>query len=164
MKSILVPVDGSAHDARAIAAALRDGPGTRIELLNVQPLLHRHIADRVPRATIDSWRAERSARVLERGRRQVEAAGAACATHAAAGPVTQCIVAHAKRLGVDEIVLSATRRGPIGRFLANSVSARLLQSAPIPVRVVPAESRPMLDRLAIPAGLGLVALVLLVEE
>jgi hypothetical protein len=31
------------------------------------------------------------------------------------------------------------------------------------VRVVPAEARPMLDRLALPAGLGLVALVLLAE-
>jgi hypothetical protein len=60
-------------------------------------------------------------------------------------------------------VLCAPRRGPIGRLLANSVAVRLLEASPIPVRVVPAESKPMLDRLALPAGLGLVALVLLVE-
>jgi nucleotide-binding universal stress UspA family protein len=164
MRSILVPVDGSARDARAVKAALRDGTGTRIELLNVQPLFHRHIADRLPRAAIAAWRAERSGAILERARSQVQAAGASCAIHAVAGPVTRCIVEHAKRLGVDEIVLSATRRGPIGRLLANSVSTRLLEASPIPVRVVPAEAKPMLDRLALPAGLGLVALLLLVEE
>lgn len=163
MKSILVPVDGSHHDARAVSAALRDGPDTRIELLNVQPLLHRHVADRLPRSAIDSWRAQRSSEVLERARRQVEVAGAQCATHTVAGPVTLSIVKSAQRLAVDEIVLCAPRRGPIGRLLANSVAVRLLEASPIPVRVVPAESKPMLDRLALPAGLGLVALVLLVE-
>lgn len=163
MKSILVPVDGSPRDARAVSAALRDGPATRIELLNVQPLLHRHVADRLPRSAIAAWRAERSAEVLERARRQVHAAGAQCTTHTAAGPVTLSIVEYALRLAVDEIVLCATRRGPIGRLLANSVSVRLLEASPIPVRVVPAEARPMLDRLAVPAGLGLVALVLLAE-
>ena len=139
MKSILVPVDGSAHDARAVGAALRDGPATRIELLNVQPLLHRHVADRLPRSAIAAWRAQRSGEVLERARRQVQAAGAQCATHSVAGPVTLSIVECARRLAVDEIVLCATRRGPIARLLANSVSARVLEASPIPVRVVPAE-------------------------
>ena len=163
MKSILVPVDGSEHDARAIAAALRDGPGTHIQLLNVQPLLNRHIAERLPRSAIAAWRGDRSSDVLQRARRQVEAAGTSCAIHAAAGPVTRSIVESAKRLAVDEIVLCATRRGPIGRLLANSVSGQLLEASPVPVRVVPAEVKPLLDRLAIPAGLGLVALVLLAD-
>lgn len=161
MRSILVPVDGSALDARAVNAALRDGPGTRIELLNVQPLLNRHVADRLPRSAIAAWRAQRSGEVLERMARVVEAAGAQAGKHAVAGPVTLSIVECARRLAVDEIVICSNRRGPIGRLLANGASLRLLEASPIPVRIVPAEARPMLDRLAIPAGLGLVALVLL---
>ena len=163
MKSILVPVDGSAHDARAVSAALRDGPTARIELLNVQPLLNRHVADRLPRSAIKAWRDQRSGEVLERARRQVQAAGGQCTTHTVAGPVTLSIVECARRLAVDEIVLCATRRGPVGRLLANSVSVRLLQASPIPVRMIPAEEKPMIDRLAVPAGLGLVALVLLAD-
>lgn len=164
MKTILVPVDGSEHDARAVSAALKEGPGARIELLNVQPLLNRHVADRLPHSAIAAWRSERSATVLERARRQVQASGAECGTHAVAGPVTTSIVECATRLAADEIVLCATRRGPIGRLLANSVSVRLLEASPIPVRVVPAEVKPMIDRLALPAGLGLVALVMLAGE
>ena len=55
MKTILVPIDGSARALDALRVVLRDGSEAlgRIELLNVQPRLHRHIAEKVARGEVE---------------------------------------------------------------------------------------------------------------
>jgi nucleotide-binding universal stress UspA family protein len=133
MKKILIPVDGTERSLATVRSALRPGPSaiSRIDLVNVQPLFHRHIARWTSRRTREAWRAERSSAALDPARRLVELAGIPCSTHALAGPHEAMIREAARALGADEVVSSP---------------------------------RPLAERYAIPAGLGLIALLLLADE
>jgi nucleotide-binding universal stress UspA family protein len=166
MKRVLVPIDASAHCLQALRATLREGAGAieRIELLNVQPRLHRHISRWVSRADRDGWRAQRAQAALAPARRMLEGSGISWGAHTATGPVGAAIASAARELRCDEIVLGAARRGALGRLLANSVTAQLLESSTVPVRVVPGPAAPRYERLALPAGLGLIALLILADE
>jgi len=166
MKKLLIPVDGSEQSLAAVRAAVREGPDAvaQIDLLNVQPLLHRHISQWVSRKARDEWRRERAGNAIEPALKVVTAAGIPVKTHVALGPVVAAILETAKRLGSEEIVVGATRHGTIARGLTNALSARLLEVSEVPVRVVPAAPRPFFERLALPAGLGIVALMFLASE
>ena len=160
MKRVLIPVDGSAQSLEAVRCTLREGAAaiSHIDLLNVQPLLNRHVSRWVPRGQADGWREERAAGALAQAKALVASSGIPWRAHVAAGPVAPTIANAARDLGSDEIVMASSRRGLLGRLLANSVSTRLLESSPVPVEVVPGRAAPMLDRLALPAGLGLIAM------
>jgi len=166
MKRILVPIDATPQSLEALRATLREGAGAieRIELLNVQPLFHRHVARWVSRTARESWRAERSAAALAPARRLLEGSAIAWAAHTAVGHVGPAIASAARELHCDEIVLGATRRGALGRLISNSVTAQLLETSTVPVRVVPGRAAPRFERVALPAGLGLIALLLLADE
>lgn len=166
MKRVLIPVDGTPDSLAAVRAAMREGPSAveRIDLLNVQPLLHRHISRWVAPAQREAWRAERSAAALAPARALLESSGFEWAAHASAGPVAATISRTAKALRSDEIVIGAARRGPFARAFANSVSTQLLETSGVPVRVIPTVAVPMFQRLALPAGLGIIALLMLVDE
>ncbi len=139
MKRLLIPVDGSPRSLDAVRAAVHEGSGAieRIDLINVQPLLNQHIARWVPRAQRDAWRRERSDKALGFALKIVLMAGIRCETHAAAGAPAPVIAAAARRLRSHEIVLGSRRRSLLARLLSNSLSARLLAVAPIPLRVIP---------------------------
>lgn len=110
MKRILIPVDGSAASLEAVRAAASYGPAaiSRIELLNVQPLFHRHISQWVARRDRDEWRAQRAEEALAPARRIVEEAGIACGTHVRAGPVRRTVEETARALGIRDIAGFAT--------------------------------------------------------
>jgi nucleotide-binding universal stress UspA family protein len=165
VKRVLIPVDGSARSLEAVRATVREGPNAiaRIDLVNVQPLFNRHVACWITRDQREAWRSERSQRALARAKSVVEISGIPCQTHSAAGPVAAVVAAAAKRLRCHEIVVSARQRGLLDRFLANSMSTRLLEASSIPVRVIPAGPAPLVEALAVPAGLGLIALLFLVD-
>lgn len=133
MKKILIPVDGTERSLATVRSAVRRGPGAvaRIDLVNVQPLFHRHIARWTSKRSREAWREERSRAALEPARRLVEVAGIPCRTHALAGPSGPAIRDAARLLGADEVL-----------------------AAPVPLA----------ERYAIPAGLGLIALLLLADE
>ena len=166
MKKVLIPIDATPQSLDALRTAVREGPGAieRIELLNVQPLFHRHVAQWLSREARDAWRAERSAAALAPARRIVESSGIPWGSHTAAGPVVESIARTAQELRCDEIVVSAARRGALGRLLANSTSARLLEASTVPVRVVPGPHAARIERVAVPAGLGLIALLFLADQ
>ena len=166
MKRVLIPVDGSAESLEAVRATVREGPNAiaRIDLVNVQPLFNRHVGRWLTRAQRDAWRSERSQRALARAKSIVEMSGIPCQTHSAAGPVAPVVAAAAKRLRSHEIVVGATRRGLLGRLLANSVSTQLLEVSSVPVRVIPAGPAPLVETLALPAGLSLIALLIFAAD
>jgi nucleotide-binding universal stress UspA family protein len=134
MKRVLIPVDGSPQSLEAVRATVREGRSAieRIDLVNVQPLFHRHISRWVPKATRDAWRAERSALALEPARRIVAHSGIPFGVHTLAGPMDRAIADAARALAVDEVAF------------------------------MPRKS--MVERLAIPAGLGFVALLIFADE
>jgi nucleotide-binding universal stress UspA family protein len=166
MRALLIAVDGTPASLEAVGAAVREGPDAiaRIELLNVQPRLNRHIAAFVPRSMREGWREERARRALHGALARVRRSGIPCRTHMATGRVAPEIALAARSLAVDEIVIAARRRGPLARLLASSVSASLLPLSEIPVRVVPGGPPPAFERFALPAGLGLAALLLLAGD
>jgi hypothetical protein len=82
----------------------------------------------------------------------------------AVGPIAPEIVSAARSLAVDEIVVGARRRGALARLLANSVTGRLLELSEVPLRIVPGARSRTFERIALPAGLGLAALLLLAQD
>ena len=160
MKTVLIPVDGSPTGLQVVKNVLAAAQGgiDRIHLLNVQPRFTRHASRYLPRRTRDGWREERARAALEPARKLVESAGVACVTHAGVGRREQVVADTARLLGVSEIVLGTTRRNPLGRLLANSLSSRLLEKASVPVRVIPVAPAPAFERLAAPVGIGLALL------
>jgi nucleotide-binding universal stress UspA family protein len=166
MKRVLIPVDGSAKCLEAVRATVREGPNAiaRIDLINVQPLFNRHVGCWIARHQREAWRSERSRRALARAKSIVEISGIPCQTHSAAGPAARGVVAAAKRLRCHEIVVGARQRGLLGRFLANSMSSQLLEASSIPVRVIPAGRVPLVEALALPAGLSLLALLIFAAD
>ncbi len=105
MKRILIPVDGSPENLETVRTAASYGPAavSRIELLNVQPPLHRHISQWVAKRDRDAWRAERAEAALAPARRIVEAAGIACTTHVRVGTYNNAVRETARALGVRDI-------------------------------------------------------------
>ena len=166
MKRVLIPVDGSPQSLAAVRAAVREGPASveRIDLVNVQPLLNLHISRWIARATREAWRAERSSEALAPARALLDSSGIPWAAHTTAGPVAACVNATAQALHSDEIVVGAARRGPFARAFANSVSTQLLETSRVPVRVIPAAEAPIFGRVALPAGLGLAALLFIATD
>jgi nucleotide-binding universal stress UspA family protein len=166
MKKILIPIDGSRQSLEAVRAAVREGPGAieRIDLVNVQPRLNRHIARWIPRSERASWRALRAENALREATKLMQSSPIPYRTHMAVGPVAASIDDAARVLHCDEIVVGASRRGPLGRWLANSVSTHIMAMSSIPVRVVPSAPAPYLERLAVPAGLGIAALLFMAAE
>jgi nucleotide-binding universal stress UspA family protein len=166
MKRIVIPVDGSAASLAAVRLAAHESPleRTRIELLNVQPRFNRHVAAHLSRGCRDAWRRERAIAALSEAKRLARASHLDFATHVRCGPVVPSLIAAARELGADEILIGAPRRGTFASWLANSVCARVLAASPVPVRVVSAGRASPLERLALPAGLGLLALVLLADD
>jgi nucleotide-binding universal stress UspA family protein len=165
MKRVLVPIDATPHSLEGLRGALREANVIEhIHLLNVQPRFHRHIARWTSRAARDGWRAERAQAALGPALRLLHGGNIPWTAHAESGPVGETIAATARRLRCDEIVMGAARRGPLGRLIANSVTAQLLERSTVPVRVIPGPAAPRFERLALPAGLGLIALLFLADE
>jgi nucleotide-binding universal stress UspA family protein len=166
MKKILVAVDGSSASLEGVRYATRLAAQAplELELVNVQPRFPRHIADRIGARARNDWRHGRAREALGPAERIAREARIEHRSRELVGPAAARLLACARELRVDEIVVGAARRGPLGRWLANSVSSRLLEMSPVPVRVVPGPHAPLLDRIALPAGLGLVALLLLADE
>ena len=59
---------------------------------------------------------------------------------------------------------SLTQRGALGRFVRNSVSARLLEMSQVPVRVIPVGPASPLERIAVPVGIGMALIALAADD
>ena len=160
---ILVPVNGSKASLAAVrhaAQMLTRGAGELI-LINVQPLLPSHAARFTSRAARDAQRTDRSTHALAGARKLLEAQGVRFSTIAAAGPIASTVVSFANRLGVDQIVVGATRRPGWWQALFTPVP-RILDLAEVPVAVIGAGRASAFERFGVPAGVGLGLTALLI--
>lgn len=167
MYKVLVPVDGSMNALAGVRHALGLGAArsdAEILLVNVQPALHRYITRFVSRRAAWDARLERARGALEEARRLVDAAGLQSRSIVLRGDAAGSIARLAAEEKVDQIVLGTSRATPLHRLFTNSVSARLVELAGVPVAVI-AGSRPgALARYGIPAGLGFGLAALLLGE
>ena len=74
--------------------------------------------------------------------------------HMELGQRAETITRVAQRLGVSEIVMSTARKNSLTRLLEDSVSHRVIETAPMPVQIVAGEAVSKLERYGVPAGVG----------
>jgi nucleotide-binding universal stress UspA family protein len=139
---IMVPTDGSGFDREAIRVALKiaDRSAARVRLVRVLPTgTFFGVADEGLPLPLDVSRSERDSALSE-----LYSLAAECrATSKAeilvdlhAGPISDVLQGHARRNGVDLIVMSTHGRSGISRLSLGSVTDSLIRHTTIPVLVV----------------------------
>lgn len=83
--------------------------------------------------------------------------------HSETGDRARAILAFARRLNVDRIVLGTARHWSVTRLAEDSVVEKVMDGAPVPVTVVAGRSVSPLERYALPAGAAGIAALLLTE-
>ena len=157
MLKVLVPVDGSTNALRAVRHAMaqyRRDHELELHLLNVQPLLSRHIARFIARDDRNAWHHEQAASALRGARELLEGAGVPYETHWALGDRARQICRHASSLGVHHIVMGTARKNSITRMLEDSTTHRVLETSPVPVEVVAGDAVSKWARWGLPAGVA----------
>lgn len=140
MKTVLVPIDGSASAARALAfavAELRQVPGARIHLLNVQaPMVQPWPGKLVTPDMINDELRREGAQVLAPALATVAEAGIACTTHVRIGPAAEEIADAVSEQGCDVVVMGTRGLGSVAGFVLGSVAARVVHLVALPVTLV----------------------------
>lgn len=164
MQRILIPVDGSPNAELAVRHVMNQfmaDSNREIHLLNVQPLLSRHIARGSSSRDRAAWRRSESDRALAGARDLLTRHGVPHAAHSRAGDFGQVIADEARRLKCDRIVMTTARKNPLTRGFQHSVTNSVLEQATVPVELVTVGRAGSLERWGVPAAAGgLLALVL----
>ena len=84
------------------------------------------------------------------------------AEHVVTGDRVGMINEVAAQLGVSEIVIGTARKNSLTRILEDSVSRKLLDTSPVPVRIVVGDTTSRLERFAVPASIFALLLALFV--
>ena len=157
MPTLLLPCDGSAEAllaVRHVIAEVRRGSAHQVHLVNVQPPFSAYVARHVgPDARMDAHR-ERAEAALAGSRSLLDAADVPCQVHLEIGDKARCIASLAGRLGCERIVLATARRSGLVRFVANSLTSRILEHSTVPVEIINSNPAGALQRLGIPASVG----------
>ena len=143
MRTILVPVDGSACAERAIEEAVKltqkSGP-LDIHLLNVQPRIFvEETLVYLDAAKMDTYYYGQGSKGLGSAEKLLKKAGIAYTAHRAVGPVAETIVTKAKELGADGILMGTHGHGRVAGMLLGSVSNKVLHLSRVPVTFVRGE-------------------------
>jgi nucleotide-binding universal stress UspA family protein len=143
MSTALIPVDGSdaaLHAVRRFAELVRETPGARAILMNVEPALP--FVDRLVGGSpaqeerfVQPLR-EKAERLLAPAKEALERAGVRCSVAVEFGDPADTIVARAKAWNADLIVLGSHRRGAVGSLLPGSVAQKVLHHSDLPVLLV----------------------------
>ena len=164
MTKILLPVDGSANSvkaARHIVNRFIEEGNLEVHLLHVRQPLSQHIARFVSARDRAAFHREAADAVMAPSRDVLNRFGVPNESHLELGPRAETITRVADRLGVSEIVMGTARKNSLTRLIEDSVSQRVIETAAMPVKIVPGETVSKLERFGVPAGLaGLIALVL----
>lgn len=157
MPKILVPVDGSPNAEQAVRHVIREQMGTpsmEVHLLNVQTPLTRAVAQFLSRKSREDWHRDQATQALRASRELLDLAGIRYAVHIELGRKADTIVALAKRLACDHIVMGTARKNSLTRLLEASVTNRVLELTTVPVEVIAGTGISRFERYGIPAGLG----------
>jgi universal stress protein A len=142
VKKILVPTDFSAPSDEALRTAVGFAKvfGASIELVHVYVEPAYVLPPPVEMATFPFDMAQVLARLgeaLEAQRDRVREAGIPVEVTSLSGRPAQQIVAHAKKVGTDLIVMGTHGRSGFQHVLLGSVAERVVHHSPCPVLVVP---------------------------
>lgn len=136
---ILVPIDGSAPSRRAAQYALdlaARGLSLDVHLLNVQPAVRGMAASLVSGDDIESYHRDEGMKALSESLRLVEAAGLEPHAHVGVGDPGETVLAFARRLNCDQIVMGTRGLGSVTELLLGSVARHVVADAAVPVTLL----------------------------
>jgi Ca2+-transporting ATPase len=157
MRKVLVPVDGSRNcefAVRHIVQRFMNNTAMEVHLLNVQPTFGGYVSRFVSRKALHDFHRDESEKALRPVRQLLDGFGVPYSVHTAVGDRAQAIVATARRLRCDEMVMSTARKNSLTRLVENSVTNRVLELAPVPVEVIAGDAISPWERYGIPAALS----------
>ncbi len=163
MGKVLLPVDGSENSLNAVRKLVREkrDEDTEVVLLNVQPRFHRHVAQFAGRERVLEFQSERARAATQAAAALLQSANVPYQAVMGIGARAQAIADVAQRHGCSRIVLATARKNSLTRLFENSVTAKLLELAAVPVEIVVGRQASLWERIGVPAGIGAVAAALL---
>ncbi len=136
---ILVPIDGSDPSRRAAQHVLdlaARGLSLEVHLLNVQPALRGVAASLVSHGDLESYHRDEGMKALAESLRLVEAAGLKPHAHVGVGDPGETVLAFARRLNCEQIVMGTRGHGSVTGLLLGSVARHVVGEAAVPVTLL----------------------------
>ncbi|HOI59041.1 MULTISPECIES: universal stress protein [unclassified Methanoculleus] len=138
-RTILVAIDGSEPANRALEEAIGEASVWKAKV-HVVYVVESGLFSSLPMDNtleiIYSVLQKEGEEILEGARKKADAAGVPITTHLRQGHAGSQIVALAKELGVDLIVLGSYGKSGVDRLLLGSVTDYVVQNSPITTTVV----------------------------
>ena len=157
MSKVLLPVDGSENSLHAVRKFVQDfyaNPTQEVVLLNVQPRFNRHIGQFVASTTLQRFQSEQAESATRAAQELLKRSNIPYRTVMGVGPRAQVIADTAEQQRCSRILLATARKNSLTRLVENSVTAKLLETASVPVEIVVGPSASRWERFGIPAGIG----------
>ena len=136
---ILVPTDGSEPSRRAAQHVLdlaARGLILEVHLLNVQSAVRGVAASLVPHDDLQSYHRDEGMKALTESLHLVETAGLKPHAHVGVGDPGETVVAFARRLNCEQIVMGTRGHPSVTELLLGSVARHVLGEAAVPVTLV----------------------------
>jgi nucleotide-binding universal stress UspA family protein len=136
---VLVPTDGSDPAQRATRHVLdlvARGLSVEVHLLNVRPAVRGVAASLVPAGDLEDYHREEGMKALAASLRLVETAGLKPHAHVCVGDSGEMILAFARKLDCEQIVMGTRGLGPVTELLLGSVARHVVGGASVPVTLV----------------------------
>jgi nucleotide-binding universal stress UspA family protein len=144
MVRILVPTDDSPSALRAVQhvidLAMR-GLAVEVHLLNVQRPVRGAAAALIAHSELNDYHREEGMKVLEGARKLVEQAGLPMHLHVGVGDADKTVLAFARRLGCQQIVMGTRGLSGVAGLIMGSVTSHVVAESDIPVTLVRASGR-----------------------
>ena len=160
---VLIPVDGSGYALQAVKHVVHRSrlmPGLDVHLLHVRTPLSKHVAWFINKNNREDWHRDMADRAMRSARKLLDRERIAYTVHVDVGPRAEVITREAERLKVDRIVMGTARKNSLTRMFEDSVSSKVLDSAPVPVEIVAGETTSSIERVGVPAGIAAVLAVI----
>jgi nucleotide-binding universal stress UspA family protein len=136
---ILVPTDGSDPSRRATVHVLdlaARGLAVEVHLLNVQPAVRGVAASLVSQSDLEGYHRDEGLKALAESLHLVEAAGLKPHPHVCVGDPGEMVLAFARRLNCDQIVMGTRGHGSVTELLLGSVARQVVAEAAVPVTLL----------------------------
>jgi len=167
VRHILLPVNDTAAARAACAQVitdLRNVENARVHVLHVAPRMPRHVTRFLDADARKRWLEQRAGVAVDPVIARLAAARIDHQVHVrTARGVAGGIVAMARELKCERIVIGAVRKSDIVRLFTGSITGRVLARSAVPVEVVLDGEASLITRIGVPAGVGLAMFALLLE-
>lgn len=136
---VLVPTDGSEPARRATLHVLdlvARGLSVEVHLLNVRLAVRGVAASLVSAGDLEDYHREEGMKALAESLTLIETAGLKPHAHVCVGDFGEMILAFARKLNCEQIVMGTRGLGPVTELLLGSVARHVVAGAAVPVTLV----------------------------